>query len=103
MADKAKPPAPQDEIVKVATEIMPSSVPLLGPPAIGTVLIAAVLFDWGPSMVTRSAAVAATALVVGAVLILGSAALYCWRATPFEDFVKQYAAGPPSGRDGSDA
>lgn len=67
-----------------------AAVVAAGPPGIGTALIVLVATD-GSTAITRSPAVAATALAVGAFLILGSAAIYCWKPRNFVDFAKSFA------------
>jgi hypothetical protein len=68
-----------------------AGVTAFSPPATGVALIVVVVTNTGPSMITRSAAVAATAVIVGAILILGSAALYCWNPLNFLDFATTFA------------
>jgi uncharacterized membrane protein len=70
--------------------------PLVVPPLIGIVLIACVVFDLGDSPLTESGGTASTALVVGAVLILGSAALYVRDPVRYDRFftdVRQRVGG----------
>lgn len=63
----------------------------ISPPALGVALILVVVLDVGPSPITRSAAVAISALVVGAALILGSGMLYCRTPGNFLDFAKTFS------------
>jgi hypothetical protein len=71
---------------KVMVGVRRSLAPLVVPPLIGALLIAVVVFDFGDSQVTRSAAVAVTALIVGMLLILGSAALYARTPELYDEF-----------------
>jgi hypothetical protein len=59
---------------------------LLVPPVIGLALIAAVAFNLGDSQITRSAGTASVALVIGALLLLGSAALYVFSPRRYDLF-----------------
>lgn len=60
--------------------------PLLVPPVIGVALIVIVAFDVGDSIITYSPGAAAAAMAVGALLILGSAALYVASPVRYDHF-----------------
>jgi hypothetical protein len=59
---------------------------LFVPPVIGLGLIAMVVFNLGDSQVTKSAATASVALVIGALLLLGSAALFVFSPRRYDLF-----------------
>jgi hypothetical protein len=60
---------------------------LLVPPLIGIALIVMVAFDLGDSELTNSPGTASVGLVVGAILILGSAALFMWNPVYYEHYI----------------
>ena len=60
--------------------------PLLAPPVVGLGLIIMVAAELGNPTLTRSPGAASAALAVGAILILGSAALYVFSPTGYDHF-----------------
>jgi len=75
-----------DALQKGATPEARWLSPLAVPPVVGLMLIFLVAFNLDSSQITESPAGASTALVVGALLILGSAALYVLSPIRYDHF-----------------
>lgn len=68
-----------------AESVLRAFAAVVSPSLLGAFLIVCVVTGWVGSELQRSSVVSAIALVVGAVLILGSGAIYAWHPERYED------------------